>query len=251
MPARTFIGIDLAWGHRARTGVAALDEGGRLLSVESLLTDDEILRWVAAQPGVPVVVAVDAPLVVPNETGQRDCERQIASAYGRLGASCHPSNTTLMPAPRGTRLAAALASSVCIEVYPHAALVGLFALPYRLLYKKGTILVRREGLLRLAALLESWPVLDLDGVDVWKRLTDAVSEAVRLVDLKRVEDQLDAVLCAGLARLWHRDDGALVVYGDLRGAHVVAPPAPAHRAVPPARMSLPRDMAADRAPSRS
>ena len=168
----TFVGIDLAWGQRARTGVAAVDAAGRLVSVESLLTDAEILAWVVAQPGAPVVVALDAPLVVPNATGQRECERQIASAYGRFGSSSHPSNTTLMPEPRGTRLAATLGAPACIEVYPHAALVGLFALPYRLLYKKGLVEVRREGLL-------------------------------------------------------------LVVYGDLAADHVVAPPAPTHRAVRP------------------
>jgi len=235
----TFLGIDLAWGQRARTGVAAVDDAGRLVSVDSVLTDDDILTWVAAQPGQPVVVAIDAPLVVPNATGQRECERQIASAYGRFGASCHPSNLRLMPAPRGTSLVQRLDVPVCIEVYPHAALVGLFALPYRLLYKKGTVAVRREGLLRLVALLESWPVVDLVGVESWARLREGAEEARRLVDLKRVEDQLDAVLCAGLARLWHRADGALIAYGDAQAAHVVAPPAPTHRAVRPPPRGLP------------
>jgi predicted RNase H-like nuclease len=167
----------------------------------------------------------------------RECERQIASAFGRFGASCHTSNRTRMPEPRAARLAqgrwevdarSGRDGPVCIEVYPHAALVGIFELPYRLAYKKGPVLSRRTGFEELTRLLEDWPLLDLDG-PVWAGLTDGLAAAVRQADLDRLEDQLDAVLCAGLALLHHR--GELVVYGDPLADHVVAPAPPAHRAV--------------------
>ena len=122
------------------------------------------------------------------------------------------------------------AGPVCVEVYPHAALVGLFALPYRLAYKKGPVSSRRTGFAELVGLLERWPVLDLDG-SPWRQLTDEVAAATRQVDLDRAEDQLDAVVCAGLALLHQR--GELVVYGDPLGAHVVAPAPPVHRAIRP------------------
>jgi predicted RNase H-like nuclease len=124
------------------------------------------------------------------------------------------------------------AGPVCIEVYPHAALVGLFELPYRLAYKKGPVSSRRTGFEELVRLLEGWPVLALDG-SAWSGLTDELAAATRQVDLDRVEDQLDAVLCAGLALLHHR--GQLVVYGAPLADHVVAPAAPPHRAVRPGR----------------
>ena len=230
-----YVGIDLAWGYRARTGLAAVDGSGRLLDVTSVRSDDEILDWVEAHH--PLVVAVDAPLVVTNATGMRECERAIARAYGRYGASCHTSNTTRMPAPRAATLAAGrwavdarpgAPGPVCVEVYPHAALVGLFGLPYRVAYKKGPVASRRTGFAALVGLLEGWPALDLGG-EPWARVTGELDAAARQVDLDRVEDQLDAVVCAGLAVLHHR--GELVVYGDPLAHHVVAPARPTHPAV--------------------
>jgi predicted RNase H-like nuclease len=233
------VGIDLAWGYRARTGLAAVDETGRLLDVTSVLTDDEVLGWVDVHE--PRVVAIDAPLVVTNATGMRECERAVARAYSRYGASCHTSNSTRMPAPRAAALARGRwavdarpgrPEPVCVEVYPHAALVGLFELPYRLAYKKGPVEVRRTGFERLVGLLEGWPVLGLGG-EPWRRLMQQLDAATRQVDLDRVEDQLDAVVCAGLALLHHR--GELVVYGDPLAGHVVAPRPPTHPAVRPSR----------------
>lgn len=233
-----FVGIDLAWGYRARTGAAAVDATGRLLAVDSLLTDGEIHGWVRALPTPPVVVAIDAPLVVPNELGMRDCERLVARAYGRYGAGCHPSNTTRMPTPRGSLLAAGrwtvdarpgAPAPVCVEVHPHAAMVGLFRLPYRVAYKRGPFPLRLRGFQQLIDLVETWSALRLEGSPEWAALTRAVASAVRLVELDRVEDQLDAVVCAGLALLHHR--GELAVYGDPTGAHVVAPPPPTHPAM--------------------
>ena len=37
-----YLGIDLAWGQRSRTGVAVLGPTGRLLASTSVVTDDEI-----------------------------------------------------------------------------------------------------------------------------------------------------------------------------------------------------------------
>ena len=65
-----FVGIDLAWGDRNPTGLAVLDDGGRLLHVETVRTDEEIVAALAPYDG-PVLVAFDAPLVVTNPTGNR------------------------------------------------------------------------------------------------------------------------------------------------------------------------------------
>ena len=42
----TYLGIDLAWAARAKTGLAALDEDGRLVASTSVITDDEIAAFV-------------------------------------------------------------------------------------------------------------------------------------------------------------------------------------------------------------
>ena len=137
-----YVGIDLAWGERARTGVAVLDQAGQLVSCASVITDDELAARLPAA-GRAVVVAVDAPLIVRNESGQRRCEKRVGQLFGHAHAGAHPSNLSralFRPEPRGARLARRFgwvmdpqvrpdeSTSVCIEVYPHPAMVVLFGL---------------------------------------------------------------------------------------------------------------------------
>ena len=42
------IGVDLAWGTKRPTGLAVLDEGGRLVHVGAVRTDEEIHEALAA-----------------------------------------------------------------------------------------------------------------------------------------------------------------------------------------------------------
>ena len=87
-----FVGIDLAWGERNPTGLAVLDEGGRLVHVETVRTDEEIVAALAPYDG-PVLVAFDAPLVVTNPTGNRPAEAALNRDFARFDAGAHPSNT--------------------------------------------------------------------------------------------------------------------------------------------------------------
>ncbi len=89
------IGIDLAWNTRRRTGLAAVDDVGALVASGSAVSDEEIDEWLAALPAPVVNVAIDAPLVVTNATGMRECEKQVGKAYGRYDASCHASNRSI------------------------------------------------------------------------------------------------------------------------------------------------------------
>ena len=59
----TYVGVDLAWGDRARTRLAALDDQGNLLCLEEARSDAEILSWLEPYVAGPCLVAVDAPLV--------------------------------------------------------------------------------------------------------------------------------------------------------------------------------------------
>jgi len=66
--------LGLVAGER-RSALAEVDAGGRLLRLELLGSDAEIL---AALPPAPALVVVDAPLAVPDEEGQRDVEWLLA-----------------------------------------------------------------------------------------------------------------------------------------------------------------------------
>ena len=240
-PDGVFVGIDLAWSAKARTGLAAVDISGRLIGSAAVVTDDDIASWIGHQPGRVVVAAVDAPLVVPNETGQRVGENQVAKAYGRYGASPYPSNRSnpLFDPARAATLAdrfgwtsdpdhrGTVQSPACIEVYPHPAMVGLFALPSRILYKKGS--TRAAGFAALVQHFETVLELRLTENERWLDLKRIVA-APQPGDLTRIEDEIDAILCAHLAWLWHRRPEALQVYGSLAEGYIVAPPPPTHPA---------------------
>lgn len=237
-----YVGIDLAWKDTNRTGLAAVDGTGRLVSSGALKSDDDLAEWLTKYAPKPTVVAVDAPLIVPNATGQRLGEKLIGQSYGRYGASAYPANrgNPLFNPPRAERLAQRFgwevdpaspigdSRTVCIEVYPHPALVGLFALPQRVLYKKGAN--RRAGFLELAALLESVPELRLADSGRWAELLAVIADPAP-GDLTRIEDELDAILCAYLAWLWHHRPETLTVFGTLEDGYIVAPPSPTHPAL--------------------
>jgi len=225
-----FVGLDLAWGERSRTGVAVLDEEGRLSRCSSVVPDAEIE---AALPplGTAVVVAVDAPLIVRNETGQRLCEKRVGQLYGYAHASAHTSNRSralFRPEPRGARLAARFGwdmdphvrpgenTSVCIEVYPHPAMVVLFGLqrviPYKAKPGRDLRFLREQHLILLDHMERTCgALLHLDESDDWRRLRDGVRSATRKVDLRVVEDQVDAVFCAFLAWMWTDERDAMQV----------------------------------------
>ncbi len=229
-----YLGIDLAWKHTraSRTGLAAVDHSGRLVASTRVRSDDEIALWAGSQ-GRAHVVAIDAPLVVPNASGARDCERRIGRAFGKYGASAYPSSRAnpLFNPPRARILADRLgwncdpqaAAPVCLEVYPHPGMIALFGLPYRLGYKRGP--QRRAEFERLIALMSTIPELGLDQSSRWSEIAATVADP-RPGDLDRTEDEVDAIFCAHLAWLWENQRDTLTVYGDAERGFIVAPPPP-------------------------
>jgi len=217
-----WVGIDLAWGTRNPSGLAMLEwREDRLCEVaptQLVYSDEEICRAIAEQDvGNTLVIAVDAPLVVPNLTGERPVEGEMRRRFARYHAACHPANRRLLgEPPRGERLCALLAERlnvqvapappvrqacrVAFEVYPHAAMVRLFRLPRILEYKARSgrgVAYRREQMQRYVGLLRQLPVPKLG-------LPDWLSEVPETpAGLKRFEDRLDALFCAWLAaRAW-------------------------------------------------
>ncbi|WP_225755589.1 DUF429 domain-containing protein [Actinotalea sp. Marseille-Q4924] len=241
------LGLDLAWSHRNRTGVAALDAEGRLIGSTSVRTDDEIAAFVDMHArGAVVVAGVDAPLVVPNATGQRQCEAQVTREFRAFHAGCHPANRSWpwFDPPRGEVLAErfgwdvdpatppARDRSVAVEVYPHPAMVTLFDLDTVIPYKQrgpARDLPRlRVALGDLLAHMEKHceEPLALGASPRWGQLRRAVATATRKVDLRVVEDEVDAIFCAYLAWRWAQQDPWLRVVGDVREGYIVVPDPP-------------------------
>lgn len=253
MPTAAVLGVDLAWGPRARTGLALLDAAGRLIASATVRDDDEIAAFVAPHAAGLTVVALDAPLVVRNAVGRRRCEAEVAADFARFHAGPYPTNlgmAHLSPRPRGAVLAerlgwvldpgaAAVAGTpVGLEVYPHPATVSLFGLPRVLPYKgrAGRAFdVRHAAATELVGLIDArlGADLGLSGSPRWAQLRAAVATATRPADLDRVEDEIDAVLCAYIGLRWWRRPADLRVYGDAAEGYLVTFPPPLTPAAAP------------------
>lgn len=262
-----YVGVDLAWGERARTGLAVLDGAGALRASCSVRSDDEIAAFVGEHCSGGVVAGVDAPLVVPNDTGQRRCEALVGAAFGRYGAGAYPANRgnpAFFPQPRGARLAERFGwdmdpavapsdtSRVCLEVYPHPAMVSLFGLDYVIPYKgkQGRdVAFRRVAFERLLDHIEGFWGASLGLADAprWAHLRSVVRDAARPVELDVVEDEVDAIVCARVAWLWGTARDQLVVHGDFASGYIVTPLPPTVAPGRPLRAS-PQAAEPDRAP---
>ncbi len=241
-----FLGIDLAWSARNASGLAALTldrQTGRAYLTEPpsyLRTDAEILAFVARYAHhTPLIVAIDAPLCVPNTAGKRLGDALISKAFAKYGAGAHPANRTLLGkynsgVLRGEWLIAGFAAldiqhtphfeaqqavRCAFEAYPHAAMVGLFRLPRALRYK------RKQGLSK-AAQESAW--------QTYAAQLRTLGQAVPPLDLpddlldgawrKAEEDKRDALLCAYIAlHYWWHAAAFWQVYGTLAEGYIVAP----------------------------
>ncbi len=247
-----FVGVDLAWGDRKPTGLAVLDGEGLLLHVSAASTDDAIVAALAPYVEDDCLVAIDAPLIVANATGNRPAEAALNKDFARFDAGAHPSNTgkpEFREQPRGARIAARLGLDInprsrrarrAIEVYPHPATVALFRLGRTLKYKNkpGRDLDQlRSELIVLFGLLEGLagadPPLLMNGdqadrraVTDWQALRNAVEKAERKSELRIVEDQVDAVICAYVALFGVREPERTTTYGDFETGYIVTPTLP-------------------------
>jgi predicted RNase H-like nuclease/ppGpp synthetase/RelA/SpoT-type nucleotidyltranferase len=240
------IGIDLAWGVKRPTGLAVVDDSGRLVHVSAVRTDEEILAELAPYADQDCLVAMDAPLIVTNPTGNRPAEAALNKDFARFDAGAHPANTgkpEFSDVPRGAALAQALGLDMnprsgrkrrAIEVYPHPATVALFGLGRTLKYKNkpGRDLESlRSELLMLMSLLEGLsaaePRLDLTAPEAgWADLRRQVEQAERKSELRVVEDQVDAVVCAYIALFASTRPADTTTYGDFETGYIVTPTLP-------------------------
>jgi predicted RNase H-like nuclease/ppGpp synthetase/RelA/SpoT-type nucleotidyltranferase len=248
-----FVGVDLAWGEKRPTGLAVLDPSGRLTHLSAQSTDKTIVAALSPYVDGECLVAIDAPLVVTNSTGNRPGEAALNRDFARFDAGAHPSNTgrpEFSGTPRGARLASALQLDMdpasrsprrAIEVYPHPATVALFRLGRTLKYKNkpGRPLTQlRSELLRLMKLLtglrDAPTPLHLDGSGEWQALVASVTSAERKSELRPAEDQVDAVVCAYVALYAQRHPDLVTTYGDYLTGYIITPTLPPdHQPSPP------------------
>ena len=74
-----YVGIDLAWTNKRPSGLCILNDSGQIIFWETaLLGDDEIVDIIQKVNDGPLQIAIDAPLIVPNENGSRPCDEAFS-----------------------------------------------------------------------------------------------------------------------------------------------------------------------------
>ena len=232
-----FLGIDFGWQGRP-SGLACLEWTGSWLRLHDLRVECDlsaILTWVDEQSEKDTVIGVDAPIVIPNESGMRIADRLAHSKYGRYHAGAYPASrardywrrTTGFSRDlrkrgfqHGDAMHARAEGRFQIEVHPHAATVQLHELDRIVKYKRGRLAERILELGRLRYfMLERFPQLTP------RLILSHLPEIPKTGPaLKAVEDQLDAVTCAYVAAHWwywglERND----VLGNSQEGYIVVP----------------------------
>jgi predicted RNase H-like nuclease len=246
-PKPVFIGIDLAWQANNASGLAVIADTRLAAWRGDAGSDEELLALVGAwmTPGASAVVAIDAPLRVPNRAGARACDRALSAEWHRYEAGALPANRRLLDrgeGVRGERLVAALverhgyvestavearpaARYVC-EVFPHPAHVSLFGLDRTLKYKAKpgrSLDARWAEFERYRGLLAGLATADppLEGLE--PILAEPIA-GMRGKALKAFEDTLDAITCAYVAAyLWRHGAAGAKVYGTEGEGAIVVP----------------------------
>lgn len=233
-----FLGVDLAWGEDSaekpanRSGVVALDQRGCILDAGWTSGVKETCTWINRWASGEAIAFIDAPLVVNNKSGQRQCEREVGQMFGSRLVSANSTNEGSSKRA-GISLREKLESAGWSydsglgglsqtslrfsECYPYTTLVGAKELGFskRPAYKRKPRSFksmaefwpfRIKEWLRivqaLEGLSEATPPLQLASND----LTDHLRNAPKLgeaAEYKKQEDLLDAVICAWTAAYWH------------------------------------------------
>ncbi|MEH1890162.1 MAG: DUF429 domain-containing protein [Nostoc sp.] len=239
-----FIGIDLGWKSQP-SGLCCLewiDGQLQLLDLDRKEAIADILTWIdqSVKPDEPAIIAVDAPTLIPNDSGSRLPDKLSHKYFGRYHAGCYPANKNLPFAERtinfglelesrgfahAPTIEAQKLSRYQIEVFPHPAIVNLFNLERILKYKKGRLNERRLELIKLQNyLLDILPSfspplcpLHLCGSFLLEIPTTGAA-------LKATEDKLDSLICAYVAAYWwYWGEQRNLVLGDRTTGYIVIP----------------------------
>ncbi|WP_427384171.1 DUF429 domain-containing protein [Janibacter sp. G56] len=172
------------------TGLAVLDEDGRLIHVSSQPTFDDVLATLAPWTSGPCVVAVDAPLQ-SGEGGPAWPE--AVRLVKRLGLDSNPASGR----PR---------RAIDLSVRPEV--VDPFRIDPTLTPKQRSRISGerlRGELERVVGVVEAHasavPPLHVVGTPEWESLRDDLARATRKRDLRDIEDRLDAIISAYTAHV--------------------------------------------------
>lgn len=203
-----YIGIDLAWGDKNLSGFCVLSpykKSLKIIDIKLLKSIEDILYEIQKYQDYKIYIGLDAPLIVPNEDGNRECEKNFNRDFSKYKISMLPVNRKLLTKYNSNIRSEELykrlqddgfkrdynSDKVIFEVYPHSTIATLFnnnqILPYKRKKGRNTEFIREQLTIYkkyLAKVVFPHTLLKSD-VGILKGQ-----------GLKSFEDMLDAVVCA-------------------------------------------------------
>jgi putative endonuclease len=203
-----YIGIDLAWGEKNLSGFCAIDASGKklkILDIKLIKSIDEIIDEISKYKEYKTLVGVDAALVVPNESGNREIEKNFNKDFARYKISMLPANKKILsqysPNIRSIELYEKLASlgfkrdyasdKVIFEVYTHSTVAMCFnnheILPYKRKKGRDTAFIKNKLGIYRDYLKKEFLSHIIFKEDI---------ESLKGQKVKDYEDMLDSITCA-------------------------------------------------------
>lgn len=218
MTSSIYIGIDLAWGEKNLSGFCVMDASSKklkILDIKLLKSIDEIVFEILKYKDFNVYVGVDAALVVSNESGNRDVEKEFNKDFSHYKISMLPANKKILskysPNLRTLELYKKLASfgfdmdysskNVIYEVYTHSTIAMCFnnhkIIPYKRKKGRDTQFIKQQ-----LGIYRDYLKKEFASHEIFK--TDIAELKGKMV--KDFEDKLDAITCAySIYYCYHND----------------------------------------------
>jgi predicted RNase H-like nuclease len=224
-----------AGGERSEHATGLLT-GGPPAVFDILDSDNEILKTVKLKTeNQSAHIAIDAPLIVPNQEGRRLAEAEVGRLFRKYHAGAHPANRNRLSSwggkIRGEEITKLLVkqgfrhdpyirqyekSRKLYEVYPHPSMVVLFGLDKILKYK--------------AKPNRSYEYRWKQFRTYYKHLSNLIAMPERMRfsrlrgnALKKYEDKLDAVFCAYIAYYCWKHPERCAVLGNMKQGYIMTP----------------------------
>ncbi|AKG74591.1 Predicted nuclease (RNAse H fold) [Salinicoccus halodurans] len=240
-----FIGIDLAWTYRNETGICVISADGVVELLDSkIYSNGDILEVIKSHGSdEEICIAIDAPLIVNNESGSRGAEGALMRAriHGhRLSAFNSNRNyfNKVFGDIRGETLRKVIqleisnvrigfsdSESNLVETFPTGICCGLFPEIYPVKYKRKPKITFEETCSHMEVLLkrfEEIEKLERHVSGLASRLEVDITALTRKQH-KHIEDKIDAFLCAYGMYSIHKGLADGRMFGNVEGGFIMLP----------------------------
>ncbi|MGQ9472592.1 MAG: DUF429 domain-containing protein [Candidatus Caldatribacteriaceae bacterium] len=237
-----FVGVDLAWSLRRASALCIVRGKENSFQYQDLLYcfSLEEFRSFFSREKESMCLAVDAPLVVKNQSGNRRAEKEVSAFLRKFGSGILPVNQTLIyqKYPRlplfwsllrecGFPVRSPLERNferIAFEVFPPLTLLGLWGEEILSIYHKN----KHKKCFNPSIFVRTFGSCAMEGLPLIMGIESFLSAVERNPSLGI--DAFDALLCAYTACfVWNRGREQVILFGNQVEGEVVMPIHPFQR----------------------